>query len=163
MTLSVGEFDGNILYLDTMILYAFSRGIEISARDLFQRIEQGGISACTSVLTFDELAYRLLLAFIRNHYPGSPLDHLRADEMKMLEEFAPAIGNHLDELRAFPNLVVLDVFAADLEGMNDAMISFQLRPRDALHWAVMQRVGCFDLASNDPHFDRIPALRRFSL
>lgn len=43
------------------------------------------------------------------------------------------------------------------------MMQYHLRPRDALHWAAMQRVGCFDLASSDQRFDRIPHIRRFTL
>jgi len=146
-----------------MILYALSRGIDASTRDFFQRIESGAIQAFTSVLTFDELAYRLLLAAIKDRYPGSPLDHLRAQEKKLLIEFAPAIGKHLEALRSFPNLIVSDLLASDLGEMIEAMQAYQLRPRDALHLATMKRLGCYDLASNDSHFDSIPGLRRFHL
>jgi len=44
----------------------------------------------------------------------------------------------------------------------DTMIRYQLRPRCALHLAAMQRIGRFDLASNDAHFDRIPSIRRYA-
>jgi len=57
----------------------------------------------------------------------------------------------------------LDVTRFDLEVMNQAMLDFAIRPRDALHFAAMQSIGCFDLASNDHHFDRIHQIRRFSL
>ena len=50
-----------------------------------------------------------------------------------------------------------------LEVMDQAMVAYAIRPRDALHFAAMQRAGCFDLASNDHHFDRVPQIRRFSL
>jgi len=50
---------------------------------------------------------------------------------------------------SFQFLTVLDVLAMDLDAMNDAMVQFHVRPRDALHYAAMKRIGCFDLASND--------------
>ncbi len=69
----------------------------------------------------------------------------------------------LRQLRELPNLVVLDVLASDLDIMNDAISEYRLRPRDALHYAAMWRINCFDLASNDAHFDRIPELRRYTI
>jgi predicted nucleic acid-binding protein len=129
MSLTLDRFTGAAVYLDTMLPYALLRGVEPAAKALFERIEQGALTAYTSALTFDELAYRLLLALIRDHYGGAPLDLLRADEVRPIAE----------------------------------MVDYAIRPRDALHYAAMQRVGCLDLASHDAHFDRIPLLRRFVL
>jgi predicted nucleic acid-binding protein len=163
MTVSLYTFSGNAIYLDTMLPYALLRGIDPAAKTFFERIGQGGLLAYTSALTFDELAYRFVLALIKDHYDGSPLDALRANEEKLLAEFAPRVVAELRRLREFPNLIVLDVLAIDLDTMNDAMTQFHIRPRDALHYAAMKRTGCFDLASNDPHFDRIQALKRYTL
>ena len=77
MTKPVSDYTGGALYLDTMVPYALLRGIDPAAQELFSRIQQGELTAFTSVLTFDELAYRLLLALIRDRYDGSPLDRLR--------------------------------------------------------------------------------------
>ena len=114
-------------------------------------------------MTFDELAYRLLLAVIRDKYSGSPLDRLRDDEPTMLGDFYPAILPPLRLLRRFPNLRLIDVTPDDAEAMFDMMQHYTLRPRDALHVAAMQKVGCEAIASNDPHFDRVPQLRRFEV
>ncbi len=70
--------------------------------------------AYTSVLTFDELAYRLVLAFIKDRYSGSPLERLRDEEEKILAEFAPQVSTLLPQLRAYAALTVLDVLAANL-------------------------------------------------
>ena len=80
-----------------------------------------------------------------------------------MTEFAPQVSTLLDQLRSLPHLTVLDVLADDVALMGTGMLRYQLRPRDALHWAAMQRIGCFDRASNDPDFDRIPTVRRFGL
>lgn len=163
MTQSIEEFNGDVLYIDTMVLYAFARGIEISSRRLFEKIETGMIHGVTSVLAFDELAYRLLLALIRDHLPGSPLDHLRSAEQEMMTKFSARVSNYVEQLRHFPNLSVLEVIPADLETMTEAMIEYSLRPRDGLHLAAMKRIGCLDVASDDSHFDRAPNLHRYRI
>lgn len=156
-------FTDAALYLDTTVLYAFLRGLEPSARELFTCIKAEEIRAYTSVLTFDELAYRGLLAFIRDHYDGSPLDRLRADEAQMIAEFYPQLAPYLDQLRTFPNLFLVDVTSADLDVMDEAMRQYQLRPRDALHLAAMRKCGCLALVSDDPDFDRVAEIRRYTL
>jgi predicted nucleic acid-binding protein len=156
-------FTGTALYLDTMVPYALLRALEPSAQALFARIEIGEIRAYTSVLTFDELAYRMLLASIRDRYDRSPLDQLRDRQAEMIAEFSPQLVLHLNRLRAFPNLFLVDVTASDLAAMNEGMRRYHLRPRDALHLAAMQKCDCLDLVSNDTDFDRVSQLHRYTL
>ena len=80
MSRPLSAFTGSTLYLDTMTFYAFLRDPEPAARSLFTRIANGQLQARTSVLTFDELTHKMLLALIRDNYGGSPLDHLRDRE-----------------------------------------------------------------------------------
>ncbi len=163
MNSPVSEFQGDILYLDTMILYLFLRGNDSRAKSLIRRIQKGGIQAYTSVLTFDELAYRLLLAFIRDAYGKSPLDKLRQNEQEMIAEFSPNIEPKLLRLQELPNLILVDVTPVDLRAMHQNMRSYLLRPRDALHLAAMQKVNCSDLVSQDPDLDRVPTITRYIL
>ena len=163
MSESWKQFSGSELYLDTMIFYAFLRGLGSSVRDLFDRIELGKLQACTSVVTFDELTYRTLLALIRDHYSGSPLDRLRDQETEMIAEFYPQLAPHLHRLRTFPNLFLIDVASSDLERMDRVISIHHLRPRDALHLAAMEKRGCLNLVSNDSDFDRVPDICRYNL
>ena len=156
-------FAGSTLYLDTMIPYALLRGLDPAARDLFARIEAAELQTYTSVLTFDELAYRMLLALIRDHHGGSPLEQLRDNEAQMIAQFYPQLAPHLAQLRAFPNLFLVDVTSSDLAVMDEAMSQYHIRPRDALHLAAMQKCGCFNLVSHDPDFDRVPQVQRYTL
>ena len=71
--------DGSV-YLDTMVFYANLRMHSADVARLFQRIEDGVLQAFTSSLTFDEVAYRLLLGLIRDKYGKSPLDRLRQEQ-----------------------------------------------------------------------------------
>lgn len=163
MSEPLAAFSGDVLYLDTMIPYALLRGVDPTARDLFARIESGDLHAYTSVLTFDELAYRMLLALIRDRYDGSPLDRLRDNEAQMVAEFYPQLSPHLVRLWTFPNLILVDLTPSDLAMMDEGMRLYRIRPRDALHLAAMQKCNCLDLVSHDTGFDRIPMVRRYTL
>lgn len=132
MATPLSAFTGNTIYIDTMMPYMLLRGIP-EVRPFFERLERGEVSAYTSVLTFDELGYRLILTLIKDHYDGSPLELLRDQEEKMLKEFAPLVASLLKRLRAYAHLTVLDVLVSDLDMMNEVMSSYHLRPRDALH------------------------------
>jgi len=156
-------FTGHVLYLDTMAFYVFLRSAEPAAKQLFTRIETGNIHAYTSVLTFDELTYKLLLALIRDQYPGSPLEYLRDREEAMIAEFYPCLAPLLEQLLAYQHLTLVDVTAADVIRMGENISHYHLRPRDALHLAAMQVCDCFDLLSHDADFDRVPDVRRYTL
>ncbi len=88
----LSAFTDSSIYLDTMLPYSLLRFDE-SVKPLFQRIERGELCAYTPVLTFDELAYRSLLALIKDHHSGSPLERLRDEEEKMPTEFAQQVSN----------------------------------------------------------------------
>ena len=166
MAAPLSEFVEGFIYLDTMILYSFVRADEASRpilKRFFGSIEQGKITAFTSVLAFDELIHRLLLAAIRDKYSGSPLDRLREQEQEMMAEFYPRILPPLRLLRHFPHLEVLGVLPADGDAMLDIVERYSLRPRDALHLSAMQKVECKALASNDSDFDRVPGIQRFEV
>ncbi len=163
MTTSLNAFSGQRIYLDTMLPYALLRGVDLAAKAFFDRVARGELTAYTSALTFDELAYRFVLALIKDRYGGSPLDALRAQEEKLLAEFAPRVVGALRQLREMPNLAVVDILASDVDRMNEALSKYHLRPRDALHYAAMLRMDCLDIASMDPHYDRVPTIRRHTL
>jgi predicted nucleic acid-binding protein len=164
MSQPVATFEGDAVYLDTMVPYALLRNIEGPAvKTLFQRIFTGELPAFTSVLTFDELAYRLLLAAIRDHYPGNPIDHLRRDETTLITTHYPPIAAELERLQIFPHLTLIDVTASDIGQMHRFMTHYHLRPRDALHLAAMEKSNCFNLVSRDADFDHVPQVQRFTL
>lgn len=163
MSRHIADFRGDIVYLDTMIPYALLRGIDPEAKFVFSRIQEGELKAYTSVLTFDELAYRLMLALIKDRYGGSPLDKMRQEEKEMIRQFYPVIAPQLMRLEHFPNLSILDLTTSDIQAMNDAILQHHIKPRDALHLACMQKCGCFNLLSHDEDFDRVPAVQRYTL
>ncbi len=60
MSQHLTNFHGATLYLDTMIPYALLRALDPEAQTLFARIQSGELVAYTSVLMYDEIAYRTL-------------------------------------------------------------------------------------------------------
>jgi predicted nucleic acid-binding protein len=49
---------------------------------------------------------------------------------------------------------VIPVTHGDMWDMTSEMEAFELRPRDALHLAVMRRLGERSIVSEDLHFDK---------
>jgi predicted nucleic acid-binding protein len=163
MSQSITQFSDNAIYLDTMAFYAFLRIAEPTAQQLFQRIETGQLQAYTSVLTFDELAYRLLLALIRDHHSGSPLDNLRQNETDLIAAYYPHVAPKLQRLQTLTNLTLINITGDDLISMHHLILKYHLRPRDALHLAAMHYCDCFSLISNDRDFDRVPGILRYTI
>jgi len=163
MSLPISDFQGEYIYLDTMIFYAFLRGSDEGARKLFKSIEAGELQAYTSALTFDELAYRLLLALIRDKYRKSPLDRLRSDRKGMISEFYETVKSQLTDMQNLPHLTISDVTSAEIDAMHQNCSEHSLLPRDAIHLATMQKYGCSALVSLDSDFDRVSDIQRYIL
>lgn len=163
MSQPIDAFQGDRLYLDTNAFYLFLRAIAPDAQTLFRKIKQGAFQAFTSALTFDELAYRMLLALIRDKYDGSPLDRLRQNPTNMIAELYPQLEPHRLQLQTYPNLFILDVTATDVAVMNRNIRDYSLLSRDALHLAAMQKCSCLDFVSQDSDFDHVPGVQRYRL
>jgi predicted nucleic acid-binding protein len=59
--------------------------------------------------------------------------------------------------------VLISVTPADITAMNQNVLAYRVRPRDALHLAAMQKVGCLHIWSEDADFDDVPGVVRYSL
>lgn len=163
MSRPISAVESSQIYLDTNIFYLLARAVTPEANKLFGEIERGNLYAYTSVLTFDELAYRLLLALIKDAYGKSPLDRLRQNESGMVAEFSSKVDDLLAKMIDYVHLTIVSVEMQDILAMRQNIKHFRLMPRDALHLAAMQKVGCFHLVSQDSDFDHIPGLTRYTL
>lgn len=161
--MQASDFQEGDIYLDTNFFYHFLRPIPryrgvIQA--FFQRIEGGQIRAFTSVNTFDELAYRLLLSAIKDRYNGNPIELLRNQTSDMLREFYPSVQEVLLMLKSLPNLTILSLTESELSRMIDNLSSDMLLPRDALHLAVIENHGIRYMATDDRDFDKVEGIER---
>jgi predicted nucleic acid-binding protein len=154
-------------YLDTNFLYAHLRAErshtpapleEWRGRVLAEVTPEGGV---ISALVQDELAYRLILAWLRDDGVADPLSAYRADAdaaMRAVRGRLAATWRAVDslalELQPTDNTVV--------EQARALMTRPGLRPRDAFHAAHARVASCAVIASTDAAFDRVSGLRRLA-
>lgn len=153
-------------YLDTNFLYAHLRAKrgatlgpveEWRVRVLSEMDSSGVISG----LVLDELAYRLVLAWLRDDGDRDPLSSYRTDARKVMRAARSrltATWRAVDSLA----LELQPTEQAVVEGAKSLMARPGLAPRDAFHAAHALEAGCSLIASSDPSFDEVSGLRRLA-
>lgn len=152
-------------YLDTNFLYAHLRSkrgatlgpVEAWRAAVLEKMDAGVISA----LVLDELAYRLVLAWLRDDGEADPLSAYRADSGAAMQASRRRLGA---AWRAVDSLG-LEVQATDIAVVESARLLMSrpgLAPRDAFHAAHALAAGCELVASADPAFDAVGGLRRLA-
>src|SRR3989344_3923207 len=123
------------IYLDSNIfIYAFLDDGEKGAacRALLQRIEDGMYEAVTATLTFDEVVW--IVGNDSGHEEG-----IAAGEL----------------LLSMPGLIIESVEQTDLHTSIAEMIDYRLKPRDAIHLAIMKKKKITTIFAYDADFDTI--------
>lgn len=152
-------------YLDTNFIYAHlraKRGATLGpveawrVRALDEMADGGGV---ISGLVLDELAYRLVLAWLRDDGDSDPLSSYRADPLKAMQAARrrlTAVWRALDAL----SLELQPTGHAVVDRAKSLMARPGLPPRDAFHAAHALEASCDLIVSSDAGFDRLPGLRR---
>ncbi len=154
--------DGSV-YVDTNVLYMYLRTDPThlsTIKTFLERVVRGEIIAFVGVLTLDELFYRLLLARVKEATGDNPLGKLRKDPTGAVASHSRAIETAIRTLMALPHIEPVGLEATDWERMLDNIRTFWLLPRDALHVAIIQRLGLTAIASDDVDFDRVEGIER---
>jgi predicted nucleic acid-binding protein len=151
-------------YLDTNFLYAHLRFKPASAPDpietwrrsvLAEVASDGGV---ISALVLDELAYRLILAWLRDDGVEDPLSRYRAEpQVTML-----MVGGRLSATWRAVESLFLELCTTDhavVARAQTLMAKPGLSPRDAFHAAHALAAGCSLIASTDPAFTQVPGLK----
>ncbi len=150
-------------YLDTNFIYAHLRSkrggtlgpVEAwRARVLNEMNGDGVISA----LVVDELAYRLILAWLRDDGDGDPLTTYRTDArtvMQAMRKRLAATWRAVDSL----SLELQPTEHSVIDRAKSLMSRPGLPPRDAFHAAHALAAGCTVIASGDIAFGRVSGLR----
>jgi len=153
------------VYLDTNYLFGLLRQSESTIDPVYaawrERVEAeiATDAALTSDLVMDELAYRLVLSWLRDSGDTDPLATYRrstATVMKRMRSRLVALWKALDDLD-------LDWASSQRSSQHLAqslMGNPGLSPRDAFHAAYAIDGGCNWIVTSDPAFDRIPRLDR---
>jgi len=153
-------------YLDTNFLYAHLRSkrggalgpVEAWRAQVLDELDGGGV---ISGLVLDELAYRLVLAWLRDDGERDPLSTYRTD---------PGAAMRAARRRLTATWRAIDLLALELQPTDNPVIETAkslmaqpgLAPRDAFHAAHAIEAGCELIASSDAGFDRVSALRRLA-
>ena len=152
------------VYVDTNILYMYLRidPAHLSTVKAFlSRIVRGEINAFVSIPVLDELFYRLLLARIKETTDCNPIEVLRENQVKAIAVHSDMIEGPLRKLAQLPHINLVGVETADFDRMlGNIRTTFSLLPRDALHVAIVQRLGLSCIASDDIDFDRVKGVER---
>ena len=161
--MKLDELTSGTVYVDTNVLYMFLRADPVhlpTLRAFLGRVVRGAIAAFVSVLVLDELFYRLLLARVKDATVRNPLDVLRENLPGAIAEHSSGITMAIRQLIALPHLELAGVDTSDFNRMLDNIEAFSLLPRDALHVAIIRRLGLAAVASDDKDFDRVDGLER---
>ncbi|MFZ0217760.1 MAG: PIN domain-containing protein [Candidatus Dormiibacterota bacterium] len=154
-------------YLDTN--YAFSQmrdagGAASEPYRHWRRVvlrELGHDSAVISARVFDELAYRLVLTWLREDGVRDPLHTYRANGIQVMRSMRERLGevwHQIERLRWEVHATTHAVVDRALLLMGDPGLS----PRDAFHAAHAIDAECPLIASSDGAFDLVPALHRIA-
>jgi len=152
-------------YVDTNFIYAHlraKRGATLGpvetwrARALSEMEDGGGV---ISGLVLDELAYRLVLAWLRDDGDDDPLSTYRADPRKSMRASRRRLTAAWRAIDALP-LELQPTDHAVVAGARSLMSQPGLPPRDALHAAHAIEANCELIVSSDPGFDDVAGLRR---
>jgi len=124
----------NTVYLDANVfIYAVTRHPKYSANatSVIAAIRSGKLRAVTCALTFDEVLWILSNEFSRD----------------------AAVRT----CNSFMNMLSLQIISADSQVIRGALEVYKesnLRPRDAIHFAVMQSIGVSEIITADADFKK---------
>lgn len=152
-------------YLDTNFIYSHLRAkrgatlgpVEVWRARVLSEMDSGG--GVISGLVLDELAYRLVLAWLRDDGDDDPLSTYRANTRKAMQAARRRLAAAwlaVDSL----SLELQPTEHAVVEGAKSLMAQPGLPPRDAFHAAHALAAGCDLIASSDISFDQVTGLRR---
>jgi predicted nucleic acid-binding protein len=154
-------------YLDTNFLYVHLRSSRAQTPKAIEQWQASVLVEVTvdggviSALVLDELAYRLILAWLRDDGAQDPLSAYRADTHKTMR----AVRTRLSKVWQAVDSLSLEMQPTDravVQRAQSLMASPGLAPRDAFHAAHALAAGCPLIASTDTAFERVPNLRRLA-
>lgn len=167
MALCLADFQGSALYLDTNVLVGLVDAQSVyhsSCAAFFQRALDPAhpIQLMTATLTVDEVVFVLLQEMIRQ--PPYQITRSRSqylqDHPAVVQELMATLDPLVEELGT---LVTFEpVIGSDIAHLRHMMRAYGLLPRDAFHLAVMHRLSCTAIASDDEGFDKVAGITRFA-
>ncbi len=150
-------------YLDTNFLYTHLRSKPSSATDPIETWRQLVLAELTndggviSALVLDELAYRLILAWLRDDGVEDPLSRYRAEPQLTMRTVARRLTATWRAVESL-SLELCPTDQAVVARAQGLMAKPGLSPRDAFHAAHALVAACSLIASTDSAFEQVPGL-----
>ena len=150
-------------YLDTHFIYVHLRAEYGAAPDrieswrervLAELDSDGGV---ISALVLDELAYRLILAWLRDDGHGDPLSTYRAEPQLVMKAVSQRLASTWQSIDSL-SLALQPTDQSVVEQAKSLMAQPGLAPRDAFHAAHALEAACPVIASADASFAQVPGL-----
>lgn len=154
-------------YLDTNFLYLHLRSPSARASETFENWrrraigELGPDNGVISALVLDELAYRLILAWLRDDGEADPLSAYRADTPRAMRSIRKRLTGTWEAIERL-SLELQQTDQSVVDRAKSAMARQNLSPRDAFHAAHALAAHCTVIVSSDDAFDRIRPLERLA-
>ena len=161
----LAEFNGDRIYLDTNVLVGLldrTSAYHGPCDAFFRRATQANppIRLVTAVLTMDELVFVLLQELLARDPYGVSQSRSRylSDHPSVVCDLMQQIAPLCQPLESLVTWVA--VTPDDVWFMQETMTETGMLPRDAIHFAVLSRLGIPAIASDDEIFDQT-AVERF--
>ncbi len=154
-------------YLDTNFLYVHLRSggeesppaLEAWREAVLAQVAVAG--GVISPLVHDELAYRLILAWLRDDGVSDPLSHYRANAQATMRSVRGRLSTTWRAVDSL-SLELQPTSRGVVEQARSLMAAPGLTPRDAFHAAHALVAKCEVIVSSDSAFDDVPRLRRMA-
>jgi predicted nucleic acid-binding protein len=154
-------FQGDILYLDALILVgvmdAASPWFEACDRLIDRALNtEPAVRLVTATLAIDEAVFVLLQQLVQRppHEIGRNRGQYLRAHPETVREIMASVDPWIGQIAQFVHLE--PVLPQDIEAMREEMRRSGRLPRDAIHLAVMRRLGIPAIASDDDDFDGYP-------
>ena len=152
---------GNVVYVDSNIfIYDTTEHPKYSlpCSNFLDRVESGGITGITSILTVNETIHKLSIIELSSKMKERPVSIIR------MVKKDPSLLDALD----IPYIAAEDIMDMNLEIVSFSNLIFEkalrfmkqhrLMSNDAVHLATMKRYGITNIATNDGDFERVRGL-----
>lgn len=115
-----------------------------------------------SMLALDETVFALIRLRVAEDYPERGFWDVYRENPAVIQPYLGELRALVDRLSVDPRIRLVGIERADMPTTLDYMDAHALLPRDAMHLAVMTRLGIDSLVTTDDDFLAVDGLRLFT-
>ena len=112
-----------------------------------------------STLTIDETIFTLIQLKVLEDHPGEGFWEVYRRDPQIIQRYMGELRLLVERLSVDPRIQLVGTEQGDLAAMMDYMDRYACLPRDAMHLAVMARLGISSIVTTDDDFAPVEGLR----